>query len=118
MKRAFTRWYNYLLGIGLAIIPVAIALILYFNGKDNEALVWPFEYNRYTLFFSAIIFVAVGFIWQDLYRAFNRHKTNNWDNPLPEQIVDNAWAIFAPFLIGAALALITGVIFSIPGVTF
>ena len=113
MKRAFSTWYNYLIGLGLSAIAAGVAIIPYFATSS-----WPFEYIRYTFLFSCIVIFGVGFIIQDLMRASHRHKTKNWVDKLPDQMLDKCWAVFAPAIVGSGLCLIAGLIFSIPGFTF
>lgn len=111
MKRAFTRYYTYLIGIALATIPVCVAIIPYFANSDAEK--WPYENIRYVLLFSTVVLFGVGFIIQDLYRAKIRHQTKNWVEKLPEQNLDTAWSIFSPFIIASIITLIFGLIFHI-----
>ena len=110
MKKAFSRWYNYVIGIiGVSIVS-CIAIIPYFTISDSSK--WPYENIRNVYLFSAVVLFGIGFIIQDLFRARHRHKTKNWADPLPEQILDTAWAIFVPFIVSAFFSLILGVIFS------
>ena len=111
MKRAFTRYYTYLIGVALATIPTCIAIISYFAISDTA--VWPYEYIKYTFLFSTVVLFGIGFIIQDLYRARIRHKTKNWAEKLPEQNLDTAWSIFSPFIIASIITLILGLIFHI-----
>lgn len=116
MNKAFTRYYNYLFGIAITGVIALVAILPYFLIKNLE--VWPFDYVRNVSLFGGIVVFGLGFVIQDFYRAYHRKKTNNWSEPLPPQIVDKAWAIFCPFVIGGVLALIMGAVFAIPGVSF
>ena len=108
MKNAFKKWWNYLIAIGLVGIAVAVAIIPYFAIKDSK--VWPLVYISYVCLFSAVVYVGGGFIAQDIFRAVQRKKTNNWDFPLEQKYIDKAWMIFLPFLLAAAVLLLSGLI--------
>ena len=111
MKKAFTTWYNYLIGIGIALVIAAGVVIPYFAIADTA------KYNlaqaSMLMIFIGIVVFGLGFIIQDLYRAGIRHKTKNWNNPLDEQHLNFAWAIFCPTLLGGLTAVLAGGILSI-----
>ncbi len=108
MKKAFTKWYNYLLALGLCALAVGISLAIYFiiNNQDK----WPAIYISYVLLFSGVIYIGGGFISQDIYRGIKRKQTKNWDYPLEQKFLDVAWRIFMPFLVSGVLLLISGLI--------
>jgi membrane protease YdiL (CAAX protease family) len=111
MKKGFTRWYNYLIGLLLCGIVSCIAIIPYF--VLNDANKWPATFITYTYMFSGIVIFGVGFIIQDIYRAKVRHQTKNWNNPLKKENLNTAWAIFTPAVIGGLVCIIIGIICSI-----
>lgn len=110
MKKAFTRWQTYVIGLALVIIASCVGVIPYF--ACNDASVWPYSFIYYVLLFAGVVIFGVGFIIQDVYRARTRHKTKNWNNPLPEENLNVAWAIFAPAIIGGGTSFIIGLILS------
>lgn len=112
MKKALTKWYLYLIGLGLGIIISCISIIPHIVATyvPNSGVDWPFQFIGYCYFFSAVICFGIGFIWQDIYRAHYRHKTKNWSDKLPDQILETAWTIFIPFIVGALIALIAGTV--------
>ncbi|MCQ2793216.1 MAG: hypothetical protein MJ221_02160 [Bacilli bacterium] len=111
MKKAFTRWYNYLIALLLAGVAGAIGIIPYFVNNDSSK--WPIEYISYVFLFSGVVIFGVGFIIQDVYRARIRHKTKNWNNPLEQANINTAWAIFCPMFVGGLLCLLIGAVCSI-----
>lgn len=111
MKRAFKTFYNYLLAlIGVGLVSL-VAILPYFCLADSN--MWPKNYIAYTYLFGGVVLLGVGFIWQDLFRGLQRKKLNNWDTNLPQEIVDKAWRIFAPFFMSAILSVLTGAILCI-----
>lgn len=107
MKKAAKNWLNYLFAFLGILLLVGTGLLLYFVIGEPE---WPLRYTFFFMIFGGIIFVGVGFITQDLYRGWKRHKLNDWDNPLPDEIVNKAWSIFYPLLISGLLTFIAGLI--------
>lgn len=108
MKRAFKRWYNYVIALGLVGIVSMIAIIPYFVLADSNK--WPVSFISYTYLFAGVVIFGVGFIIQDLYRARIRHVTKNWNNPLEIKNLNVAWAIFCPAFVGGLLSVIVGAI--------
>lgn len=111
MKKSFCTWYNYLfalVGVGLV---CAGSLIPYFAFNDLSK--YPQRYICYGFLFGGVVLVGVGFIWQDLFRGWSRHKINDWDNKLPDEILNKAWSIFMPFLVGGIISLLCGAIMCI-----
>ena len=106
MKNAFSKWYNYPLALVGDAIVTGIALLIYF--MINDETVFPKQYIAYTFLFAGVVLVGTGFIIQDLYRGWQRHKLNQWDGPLDKQYVDKAWMIFCPMLIAGVLSIIAG----------
>ena len=107
MNNAAKKWYSYVFMVfGLAVL-AASALVPYFltNGES-----WPKKYVCYMLIFGGVAFVLLSFIAQDLYRGWKRHKLHDWDNPLPEEIVNKAWLFFYPFLTSGLISFVVGVI--------
>lgn len=82
-------------------------LVPYFVTKGVQ---WPKNYVCYFLIFGGIVFVLGGFIAQDLYRGWKRHKLNDWDNKLPEEIINKAWSIYFPFFTSGLLSFAIGLI--------
>lgn len=117
MKKALINWKNYLYAFiatfVVALIAIVPRIINIYGGYESF---WPAEWIGNIFLFSGIIFLAVGFVWQDIYKARHRKKTKNWNDKLPGEISNKAWKIFAPFLIAFALCIILGSIFSIPEV--
>lgn len=111
MKKAFKTWYNYLIAIGIALIVVASTLIPYFAIADTAK--YTLNQASMLMIFIGIVIFGVGFIIQDLYRASVRHKTKNWNNPLDEKTLQNAWAIFCPTLLGGGTSILVGIILSL-----
>ena len=111
MKKAFTTWYNYLIAIGIVLLIAGGVLIPYFAIADTS------KYNlaqaSMLMIFIGIVVFGLGFIIQDLYRAGIRHKTKNWNNPLEQEHLNFAWAIFCPTLLGGLTAVLAGGILSI-----
>ena len=111
MKKAFKHWYNYLIALLIVLIIALIAIIPYFALNDSAK--WPISYIYYVFLFSGVVVFGLGFIVQDIYRARIRHKTKNWNNPLEEENLNTAWAIFAPALLGGLTSILIGAICSI-----
>lgn len=111
MKKAFKTWYNYLIAIGLLAIISCIAIIPYFALSDASK--WPANYIFYTYMFAGIVVFGVGFIIQDIYRARIRHKTKNWNNPLPDTNIETAWKIFCPLFLSGLTSIAVGLIYSL-----
>lgn len=88
-----------------------IAIIPYF--AFNDSAIWPKSYIYNVFLFAGVVVFGLGFIVQDLYRARIRHKTKNWNNPLDEQNLNTAWAIFAPALLSGLSSILIGAICSI-----
>lgn len=107
MKNAIKKWYNYIFALlGIAFL-VGLALGLFFTiGEPN----WPLKYSFFFMIFGGVTFVLVGFIIQDLFRGWNRHKLHDWDNPLPDEIVNKAWAIYFPLFSSGLLTFLAGLI--------
>lgn len=108
MKKAFSRWYNYIIALAIVIVIACVAVIPYF--ALNDAAKWPLQYIFYVFMFSGIVVFGVGFIIQDVYRAKIRHKTKNWNNPLPDTNIETAWKIFCPLFLGGLSSLVVGLI--------
>ncbi|MBQ0008816.1 MAG: hypothetical protein KBS97_00830 [Firmicutes bacterium] len=108
MKNASKKWYNYIFAaLGIAFL-VGVSLGLYFTLGDQKG--WPLKYSWFLMIFGGITFVMVGFIIQDLYRGWKRHKLHDWDNPLPDEVVNKAWSIFFPLLTSGILTFLAGLI--------
>ena len=108
MKKSLSKWYTYLIAVGLVLLAEAVAVIPFFAINNTEA--WPMVYISYTSLLSGVVYAGCGFITQDIFRAFKRKETKNWDYPLEQKYLDQAWTIFMPFLIAAALLVIFGLI--------
>ena len=108
MKNAFTKWYSYVFAFLLIIVVEAIAVIPYFIIRDTG--VWSLVYISYVSLFGAVVYIGGGFIAQDIYRAIQRKKTNNWDYPLEDKYLNMAWRIYLPFLLSGAILLLFGLI--------
>lgn len=111
MKKAFTRWYNYLIAIGILIAISCVAVIPYFVLNDTSK--WSLNSMFNTYMFAGIVVFGVGFIIQDIYRAKIRHKTKNWNNPLPDTNIETAWKIFCPLFLSGLISVFVGIVFSI-----
>lgn len=108
MKKALTKWYNYLISIGLVAIIFAIGFIPFILINNDE--IWPKVYISYVALLSGVIYAGVGFIVQDIYRGFARKKTKNWDYPLEDCYIEKAWAIYMPLLLAAVICVLSGLI--------
>ena len=108
MKKAFCKWLNYVYVLLLVIIVEVIAVVPYLVISDSK--VWPAVYISYISLFSAVVYAGGGFIAQDIYRAIQRKKTNNWDFPLEDIYIEKAWSIYMPFLLAGLVLLISGLI--------
>lgn len=108
MKNAFQKWYTYLFMFGLVVVAACVAIIPFFALNDPK--IWPRVYISYTFLLSGVIYLGGGFIGQDVYRAFKRKETKNWDYPLEKKYVDKAWLIYMPFFLGGFILLISGLI--------
>lgn len=111
MKKSYCTWYNYLFVLaGLGIV-VAANLIPYF--AINNPNQYPTRFICYGFLFAGVVLFGVGFIWQDLFRGWQRHKIKDWDNELPQEIKDKAWSIFMPFFTSGIISLLAGAIMCI-----
>lgn len=110
MKKAFQSWLTYVIGGVLFLVAAGIAIIP--DIVDNYVASMEEWTSDYIFLFIGIIYVFVGFVWQDLLKAHNRRKTKNWDGPLPPEIVNSAWSVCAPFYVAAALSILSGIIFT------
>lgn len=106
MKNAFCKWYNYLYALAGDGLVTGIALLIYFLFNDETK--FPKQYIAYTFLFAGVVLIGVGFIIQDLYRGYVRHKIQDWDNPLEEKYLNRAWSIFCPMLVAGVLSIIAG----------
>ena len=106
MKNAFCKWYNYLIALAGDGLVTGIALLIY--NLFNDETKFPKQYIAYTFLFAGVVLVGLGFIIQDLYRGWVRHKLNQWDGPLDEKYVNKAWMIFCPMLVSGVLSVIAG----------
>lgn len=108
MKKALTKWYNYVIAISLIIASLLFALLPAYFYKYSVFGVTSTEwYPEYVILFCAALFLLVGFIWQDLHKANYRRKVKNWDKPIPQEIKDGAWMrCVALFLAAASCATI------------
>ena len=107
MKNAAKFWPNYLftaLGV-LAIVGTGI-LIYNILGEPD----WPLRYSWFFMIFGGVFVLLVGFIIQDLYRAWKRKILHDWDNPLPEEVVNKAWMIYFPLFCSGIISFLTGLI--------
>ncbi len=116
MKKALKNWINYVIGFALflsafllGILP-AYAIKYSWFGVQSGAATWNPEYPT---LFGAALFLLIGFIWQDLYKANYRRKEKNWDGELPLEIKDKAWARCTALYIGALLCLICAFVYLI-----
>ena len=107
MKHAAKNWLNYLFSVLGIILLVGTAILIFEVIGEPD---WSLMYSFYFMIFGGIFFVGVGFIAQDLYRGWKRHKLNDWDNPLPQEIVNKAWDIFFSFLTSGFLTFLAGLI--------
>ena len=107
MKNASKKWWNYLLvAVGVGIL-VGLGLTFFYTiGEPN----WPLKYSWFFMIFGGVFFALVGFIIQDLYRGWKRHKLHDWDNPLPDEIVNKAWSILFPLLFSGIISFLVGLI--------
>ena len=108
MKKALSKWYNYLYAMLLDAIVACVALIPYFAINDSN--VWPKVYISYVALLSGVIYAGGGFIIQDIYRAFKRKETKNWDYPLEDKYVDMALRIYFPILLAGVISILAGLI--------
>ena len=108
MKNAFSKWYSYVFAFLLIVLAESIAVIPYLIIQDNE--VWPLVYISFISLFAAVVYIGGGFIAQDIYRAIQRKKTNNWDFPLEDKHINMAWRIYLPFLLSGTILLFFGLI--------
>lgn len=111
MKKAFQSWYIYVIAVGIALLGVMGTMLPYFIIADTAK--YSLNQVAMLLIFVGIVIFGVGFIIQDVYRATQRHKTKNWNNPLDEKALNVAWTIFAPALLGGGLVILTGAVLSI-----
>ena len=107
MKKAAKHWFNYLFAFFGVLLVAGTGILLYFVIGEPD---WPLLYSFFFMIFGGIILAGGGFIIQDLYRGWNRHKLHNWDNPLPENIIDKAWNVFFPFLTSGLFCFAVGLI--------
>lgn len=107
MKKAAKFWLNYLFAFFGVLLVIGTGILLYYVIGEPD---WPLINSFLFMIFGGILLVGIGFIIQDLYRGWNRHKLHDWDNPLPENIVDRAWNIFYPFLTSGLLSFFVGLI--------
>ena len=108
MKKAFGKWYVYLIAFGLVILAGLVGVVPYFGLNNPD--IWPKVYISYICLFSAVIYIGGGFIAQDIYRGVIRKRTNNWDFPLEDNYLETAWKIYLPLLLAGAVLLIGGLI--------
>lgn len=108
MKNALKKWYSYLIAVGLCGIAATVAMVPYFSLEDKT--VWPRVYISYVLLFAGVVFAGIGFIVQDIFRAFRRKATKNWDYPLEQKDINRAWLIYLPCLLSGLICFIAGLI--------
>ena len=111
MKNALLNWKNILIGTAIVVVIACVAIIPYFVISDSA--VWPISYISYVFLFSGVVVFFIGFVIQDIYRARLRHKTKNWNNPLPKDKISKAWNISAPFFLSGITSVVVGSICSI-----
>jgi len=110
MKKAFTSWIYYVIGGALFLLASLIAIVP--DIVDNFVPTMEEWKSEYIFLFIGIIYLLVGFVWQDLFKAKIRHSTKNWDGPLSTDIVDRAWARCTAFYIASVLSILAGIVFT------
>lgn len=110
MKKALKSWLTYVIAGALFLVAAGIAIIP--DIVDNFVAVKEEWMSQYIFLFIGIVYLFVGFVWQDMKKALHRRKTKNWDGPLPEDINNGAWAVCTPFYFAAVLSIIFGILFS------
>ena len=108
MKNALKKWYNYFYMVGGIALLVAGGVIPHFLAGPEA---WPVKYICYFMMFGGVVFLGGGFIAQDLYRGYVRHKINDWDNKLEDKYINKAWSIFFPFFSSGLVTFLVGLIF-------
>lgn len=110
MKIVLKEKTTYLFAGILFLVSSLIAIIPdLFDEKVATMEEW---YAHYIFLFIGIIYIFIGFVWQDLIKAHNRRATKNWDGPLEKEITLKAAKRFAPFLVAGLLSTLMGVIFT------
>lgn len=110
MKIVLKEKTTYLFAGILFLVSSLIAIIPdLFDEKVATMEEW---YAHYIFLFIGIIYIFIGFVWQDLIKAHNRRATKNWDGPLEKEITLKAAKRFAPFLVAGLLSILMGVIFT------
>lgn len=110
MKKALKSWLTYVIAGALFLVAAGVAIIP--DIVDNFVATMEEWTAEYIFLFIGIVYIFIGFVWQDLLKAHHRRKTKNWDGPLPEEIANSAWARCAPFYAAAILSIIAGIIFT------
>lgn len=110
MKTVLKEKLTYVFAGILFIISSCIAIIP--DLFDERIATMEEWYAHYIFLFIGIVYIFIGFIWQDLIKARHRRATKNWDGPLEKEITLKAAKRFAPFLLAGLLSLLMGVIFT------
>ena len=111
MKNSLKKFKVWIIAIALTALGVGVpflVLVITLN-IDNAA---PFQYPLLLGAFAAV-YLLVGFVWGDLYVAFYRRKTKNWDNELPPEVKESAWSRRMPFYLAAATIFTVFMVFEI-----
>lgn len=110
MKTILKQKITYLFAGILILISSAIAIIP--DILDDLIPTMEEWYAHYIFLFIGIVYIFIGFIWQDLIKAKQRRATKNWDGPLEEEITLRAAKRFAPFLVAGLFSVLMGIIFT------
>ena len=114
MKNAFSKWFNYVIAIVLfavaflaGLLPAYAIKYSWFSVSTGDTT-WNPEYPT---LFGAALFLLIGFVWQDLYKANYRRKVKNWDGTLSQDVKDKAWMRCTALFVAAGLCLVCALIY-------
>ena len=102
MKKALKTPKYYFIGLALATIGLAVPFGVYGITMIPSLNANPFPY-MYLLYVFFLVYILLGFVISDIQVARWRKKTANYDNKLPDEVKDKAWAIRFPFYFAAVI---------------
>ncbi|NLN80534.1 MAG: hypothetical protein GX132_03970 [Erysipelotrichia bacterium] len=110
MKTVLKEKLTYLYAGILFLISSLIAIVP--DLFDEHVATMEEWHAHYIFLFIGVVYIFIGFIWQDLIKARQRRATKNWDGPLEKEVILKAAKRFAPFLVAGLLSILMGIIFT------
>ena len=111
VKKAFKNWKVYIIAAALATVSIGVPfliLVITLNVDNASAFQYPLLLGA-----LSALYLLVGFVWGDLHIVAWRRKNKKWDDELPQEIKDSAWARRMPFYMACVLTFLVFISFEI-----